>query len=326
MRKNLVNKQYLETTFYATFAVLLLGIVYYLFYYDSVNYVAFITEDMWAEYGTSVCFFMTAVLLLLLSIKQGPYLPRIIWGIIGVIAFLIAGEEISWGQRIFNIETPTVIKELNFQGETTLHNMEAFRAINDRLHQIAAYLILLWLIFSMILSLRMQQLKERIHSIGIPIVPMKLIPIFLLAAFFLLFYPTAKADEVGEFFLSIAVMMWAIDLFLGHYWDKRPNRLMFLSVASGALLVATFLVICLIYVHSASSASMGWRLNKTASRDYPTFGMYEQAQVLYEYIYHHPEYIQSDTRKNYAEMLVKAGKQAEDFEIAFPENMEGGDK
>ena len=36
--------------------------------------------------------------------------------------FFVAGEEISWGQRIFGIETPEEYAKLNTQGETTLHN------------------------------------------------------------------------------------------------------------------------------------------------------------------------------------------------------------
>ncbi len=37
--------------------------------------------------------------------------------------FLGAMEEISWGQRLFGWATPTVLEEINFQGETTLHNV-----------------------------------------------------------------------------------------------------------------------------------------------------------------------------------------------------------
>lgn len=36
--------------------------------------------------------------------------------------FIIFGEEISWGQRIFNIQTPEEYAALNTQGEITLHN------------------------------------------------------------------------------------------------------------------------------------------------------------------------------------------------------------
>ena len=40
------------------------------------------------------------------------------------VGFFMAGmEEISWGQRIFDWGTPAAIEEINFQDETTLHNV-----------------------------------------------------------------------------------------------------------------------------------------------------------------------------------------------------------
>jgi hypothetical protein len=36
------------------------------------------------------------------------------------------GEEISWGQRIFNIKTPEIIREINVQGEINIHNLNIF--------------------------------------------------------------------------------------------------------------------------------------------------------------------------------------------------------
>ncbi len=312
MQNNIENKQLCGAVFYTLLALISLGMVFYLFYYDPVNYVALITEDRWGEYGTSVSFAIAGILLLLLSFKQGPYLPRIIWALIGVAALFIAGEEISWGQRILGVATPDSLKQYNVQGEITFHNLEAFRAINNKLHKIAAYLILIWSSFSVILAVRMQRMKEKIMAIGLPVIPLKLLPMFLLVAFFFMFYPTAKADEVGEFFLGIAVMMWGVDLFLAHYWANRPDNLISLSVAGGALLIVAFLVICLTHVRPGG---LKYRLNLMASRDYPNFEMDKQAQVLYEYIYLHPHYIQSDTRKNHAEMLLKAGKQAEASQV-----------
>ena len=37
--------------------------------------------------------------------------------------FLTAGEEISWGQRLFSWQTPQLMAEINRQQETTLHNI-----------------------------------------------------------------------------------------------------------------------------------------------------------------------------------------------------------
>jgi hypothetical protein len=36
---------------------------------------------------------------------------------------VIAGEEISWGQRVFGWETPETVAEVNLQEETNLHNL-----------------------------------------------------------------------------------------------------------------------------------------------------------------------------------------------------------
>lgn len=43
--------------------------------------------------------------------------------LLGLVLFFGAGEEISWGQRILNIESPEYFKEKNLQGETNLHNL-----------------------------------------------------------------------------------------------------------------------------------------------------------------------------------------------------------
>ena len=40
--------------------------------------------------------------------------------------FVAFGEEISWGQRILNFETPDSIKEANVQEEFNFHNLEVF--------------------------------------------------------------------------------------------------------------------------------------------------------------------------------------------------------
>ncbi len=309
---------------FTVLALALLTMVYYLFYYDPVNYVYMITEDNWAEYSTSVNYAITGILLLFLSFRVKTPLPRVIYLLIGISAVFIAGEEISWGQRLISLPSSlSFIKESNLQGEVTLHNLQMFETVNSKLHSIAAYLILIWSLISIILSLRMQWLKEKVLDIGLPILPMKLLPMFLLVIYFFLFYPTAKADEIGEFFLSIAVMLWAVDLFIGNYGDKQPGKWTFIKGSAGAFLVVAFIVTTLMYVRPGS---IGWRMNKTASRDYPSFRMYEQSQVLYEYIYKHPKYILPDTRKNHAAMLLEAEKQAEASNIISQESIENSKK
>ena len=42
---------------------------------------------------------------------------------LAVLFFAMCGEEISWGQRLFDFETPDALRDLNVQEEINLHNM-----------------------------------------------------------------------------------------------------------------------------------------------------------------------------------------------------------
>lgn len=50
--------------------------------------------------------------------------------VVAILFFFIFGEEISWGQRIFNIEAGDFFKEKNIQNETNLHNLKAFNSVD----------------------------------------------------------------------------------------------------------------------------------------------------------------------------------------------------
>lgn len=50
----------------------------------------------------------------------------VIFGTASLAFFVFCGEEISWGQRIFNIETPEDLAAINNQDETNLHNIDWF--------------------------------------------------------------------------------------------------------------------------------------------------------------------------------------------------------
>lgn len=59
------------------------------------------------------------------------YSKRIFFLLLGLLFFVLLGEEISWGQRIFGFETPEGIKEKNVQDEFNFHNLELFHLRNE---------------------------------------------------------------------------------------------------------------------------------------------------------------------------------------------------
>ena len=59
------------------------------------------------------------------SQKKKKELNTIIWLLIAFLSFIVAGEEISWGERITGIGINS-ISNLNVQGETNFHNLPFF--------------------------------------------------------------------------------------------------------------------------------------------------------------------------------------------------------
>lgn len=312
MRNKILNGYNFELIVYALFSALSVCAVFYLFYYSPVYYTFLISEDHIAEYGTSVSFGLAGLILLSLSFIRGPKVRRVMWMLIGVMALLIAAEEISWGQRIFYVDTPDIISEANLQGEITLHNLAAFDSVNNELHSIASYLILMYLVFSLLVLISMPRLEEKFSVIGLPLIQPRLVPVFLLAPYFFLFYPVAKWDEIGELFLGIAVLMWAVDLFLVSIESKRFNGFKSVLTMTVALFLAVIISGGLSYWHSRD---ITFRLNLLASREYTNLEMYEQAQTLYTYIYQNPQYLTGETRLNHGRMLLATGKKTEALEI-----------
>ncbi|MBI5296230.1 MAG: hypothetical protein HY869_12215 [Chloroflexi bacterium] len=92
----------------------------------------FFTEDHYFENIGALGLFATSILFFygFLRSRRQPLKDKTHWikqlAFLGFafIAFFGAGEEISWGQRIFNIATPEALNQFNAQGEITVHNLE----------------------------------------------------------------------------------------------------------------------------------------------------------------------------------------------------------
>jgi hypothetical protein len=84
---------------------------------------------------TVVYFLITSILLVVCVVRLQPStlekkyyaLKRLSIVGIALLFFVGAGEEMSWGQRIFHVATPQAVKEANVQGELTIHNLAFFQ-------------------------------------------------------------------------------------------------------------------------------------------------------------------------------------------------------
>lgn len=92
---------------------------------DPLDYHLAAEEDGLLENITALWFAVGAVAVLMVSLRgrAGRGLPRWVGVAMGAGFLLSAGEEISWGQRIFGFSSPGVLAEANLQQEANLHNL-----------------------------------------------------------------------------------------------------------------------------------------------------------------------------------------------------------
>tara|TARA_B100000963_G_scaffold328616_1_gene317324 strand:- start:12285 stop:12887 length:603 start_codon:yes stop_codon:yes gene_type:complete len=97
----------------------------FLFYYSNSLYNLFVEEDGIIEYSTAIFLLSVSIYLINKLLKTVKVISTKNTGIVlfSIIFFFGFGEEISWGQRIFNIETPQFFVENNLQSETNIHNL-----------------------------------------------------------------------------------------------------------------------------------------------------------------------------------------------------------
>ena len=85
------------------------------------------SEDGPLEWIQFIEYAISSILALLIYVrtKRKKSINSIIWLLIALLSFVIAGEEISWGERITGIGINS-ISDLNVQGETNFHNLPFF--------------------------------------------------------------------------------------------------------------------------------------------------------------------------------------------------------
>ena len=84
-------------------------------------------EDGPLEWIQFIEYAISSILALLIYVrtKRKKSINSIIWLLIALLSFVIAGEEISWGERITGIGINS-ISDINVQGETNFHNLPFF--------------------------------------------------------------------------------------------------------------------------------------------------------------------------------------------------------
>lgn len=121
--------------------------------------------------------------------------------LVAVFCLFVAGEEFSWGQRLFGFTPPGIFLEHNVQQEFTLHN---FRDTFGKPKSILTMALVGYAIVLPFLA-RLRFSATLTQSVGATPPPLALVPWFLAAIVLLVWYPL---DLTGEWVEALAAALF----------------------------------------------------------------------------------------------------------------------
>ncbi len=172
---------------------------------------SFAAEDGVAEYGTAFALLAASFILLRNALAIKGRATKLAVGLTFFYALLFffgAGEEISWGQRIFGWETSEAMKEINRQDETTIHNIEIGGvALTKHLFgPVLTLTILLYLLVLPLLYPRIGIIKRLADRFAVPVPGLRHAAFALIASVIIATIDVERKWEVYELIFGLLVM------------------------------------------------------------------------------------------------------------------------
>jgi len=191
----------------------------------------FVVEDGFIEWLTVIALIASAVLMLtrawtLKGVR--PPLFLLVTTMAALVFLFGAGEEISWGQRIFSVETPEWLEARNKQKEMNLHNLVvAGHSVNKLVFsKLLGVVLLLYLIVLPAVCRKHPRWEGFVNRAGIPL-PRNWHVALWIAAIVLSEFAvgTDKRGELREVLLTLILFVQLLRPLNGWIYDRRRNLL-----------------------------------------------------------------------------------------------------
>ena len=193
-------------------------------------YIAATYEDLVGEWAQ--VFFFAAAMIFSARLAVATSRFRMFFAFLALACFYVVMEEISWGQRLFDIATPEFFQEHNLQKEINIHNflIGPIRTTTKSAteYALAACLVLYGLVYPLALRSSVRTALW-VEAKGIPAPPIYVWPFFVLSAVFELQFFRFNEAEVAEILIPLGLSLFAL-----HYWVSHRNRVAVHSTASWA--------------------------------------------------------------------------------------------
>ena len=227
------------------FVLLILAVLYLPGYFDNAVLDLFTEEDGPYEWAGALFFLFTSVGFLVLTLKpayykfnsgDGGYGERKYFALLALLFFFAFGEEISWGQRIFNFETPESLEEFNRQGEFNIHNLAVFHGRTETgerktglqslitMHRLYYFFFFAYLVVLPIGS-RIPRVKRLVDKYNVPVPPLIIGALFILNLAFGNSVREINTRVDGHGIVEIKEMVMALILLLLPLSFLRLDRL-----------------------------------------------------------------------------------------------------
>jgi len=138
-----------------------------------------------------------------------------------MVCIFLAGEEISWGQRIFAIDTPVPFVENNYQNEMNLHNME-FLGYKDLSYLAFGVFFLTLGVLLPLAKAISQKISNFLDNVCLPVVNIAYVPCFL-AVF------SITASNSTMLYQILLPLMVGIPFLVLYFAHKREGQVLFES-------------------------------------------------------------------------------------------------
>lgn len=192
--------------------IVLIALSSLLYFIDRDIFFFLSKEDGILEYTSALTMLILSILIITKLFKVHKVKTRL-WVIVNIILalglFFGFGEEISWGQRIFSIETGKFFAENNLQEETNLHNLQIGGVKINRF--VFSYLISIvfgiYIYLSLVLFKKVRFIRNFCGNAGIPIPSIQDTILFTLASIVIFLVPHGKKWEVWECVFTLAIFL-----------------------------------------------------------------------------------------------------------------------
>lgn len=170
----------------------------------------FCQEDGWVE-NTQALLLLVASVLCFIALKRRGW-KNVWYAGYAAMFFLNFGEEISWGQRIFGIATPTKLRAENVQQELNFHNLVG---VNNHVRMVGMLVVIGFLFVIPWLAELSPAFLAFTRKLAMPVAEIWQGVLALLAASVMVIprvhhQVVFNIDEVGELYLYLAFFCFSL--------------------------------------------------------------------------------------------------------------------